>query len=63
MPMVKYTRKSGQAGGLTVEERAHLAQMSGTDIEAVAAVDLDNPPMTDLEFAQAKRLPPRVIGG
>ncbi|HWK45483.1 MAG TPA: helix-turn-helix domain-containing protein [Stellaceae bacterium] len=54
MATVKFTLDAANPPNLTERERQSLDTLTPGDIEAKAATDLDNPPITEAEFDRAR---------
>jgi len=54
MAIVKFTLNPAKPPRLTERERQDLDAMAPEEIDARAAADLDNPPITDAEFDRAR---------
>ena len=55
MPIIRKTLAEVRAARLTPEEKARLDAMTDEEITAAALSDPDNPPITDEEWARARR--------
>ena len=55
MPIVRKTMKQVRAFRLTPKQEARIDALTDEEITAAALADPDNPPITDAEWARARR--------